>query len=48
MINQFFKIKKDMPMHGEEEDFKNKENKEPFTKKKSKINKSDNMNNLEL
>lgn len=47
MTNQFFKIKKDMLMHGQEVVSKNKENKEPYTKKKSKMNKLDNMNNLE-
>ncbi len=35
-------------MHGQEEGFNSKENKEPYTKKKSKMNKLDNMSNLEL
>ena len=32
-------IKKDMMMHGQEGDFNNKENKEYYTKNKSKMNK---------
>jgi hypothetical protein len=47
MINQFFKIKKDLLQLGLEEVSNKKENKEQSTKNKNKMNKFVSTNNLE-
>lgn len=46
MINQYFKIKNGMQMHGLEEVLRNKENNDSFIGNKNNKNNLDNIGNL--